>query len=173
MHKKLLLLGALLALPVFTYAEAQGALSDSAGRIPVVAEISVVVRGTTDPDGVYVNGTTDLRHNMDVEAESKRVIGEGEAARRVETTVEMEASLWRTDGSAHRVEWEISLTSMSYEVGYFRNLDKSEFVSSESTVTLQPGETKTILAGNCRKAESVEERCTFEIKIALKPLNQN
>ncbi len=173
MQKKIFILGALMALPVFTYAEAQPVKSDTAGKIPVVAEISAVVRGTTDPDGVYVNGATDLQHDMNVEAESKRVIGEGEAARQVETTVEMEASLWRTVGSAHRVEWEINLTSMSYEVGYFRNLDKSESVSGQSTVTLQPGESKTILAGNCRKAESVEERCTFEIKIALKPLNQN
>ena len=110
MHKKLLVLGALMALPVFTYAEVPRANSDTTGKIPVVAEISAVVRGTTDPDGVYVNGTTDLQHDMSVEAESKRMIGEGEAARQVETTVEMEASLWRTVGSAHRVEWEINLT---------------------------------------------------------------
>lgn len=171
MNKKIVAMGALLALPVFAFANNEPAVQRSSAKLPVVAEISAVVRSTIDPDGMYVNGVTDIANNMNADAQSDRVIGEGENAKRIETTVEMEASLWRTAGTAYRVEWESSLRAVAYENGWFKVTDKIETVSAESTVSLQPGETKTFTAGNCRKAESVEERCTFEIKIALKPLS--
>lgn len=169
MNKSMIAVAMLLALPAFAETTP---VKTHGPKAPVVAHISAIVRSTIDPDGLYVNGVTDVANNMNADAQSDRVIGEGDNAKRIETTVEMDASLWRTAGTAYRVEWESALTATSYKDGWFRSIDKIETVSAESAVLLQPGETKNFTAGNCRKAESVEERCTFEVKVTLKYLDE-
>ncbi len=58
MNKKIVAMGALLALPVFAFANNEPAVQRSSVKLPVVAEISAVVRSTIDPDGMYVNGAS-------------------------------------------------------------------------------------------------------------------
>jgi hypothetical protein len=190
MKRHMLYLGGFLTLPFVALANANAdhpieqspmsvpIIAKAPPGTPVVAEINAVIRSTIDPDGLYFNGIADTSWDMDVEATSVKDPGvsggTGPSDVRIETTVTMEASLSRPSRSsnAYKVKWEGNLRAISYKDRFFKGRDKLEEVSSESSVILFPGESKTILAGNCRKAESVEERCTFEVKITLKPLSQ-
>lgn len=191
MKRHMLCLGAFLTLPFVALANATSEIpieqspksvpvvTKSPPGTPMVAEINAVIRSTIDPDGLYFNGIADNSWDMDVEATSVKdpgiSSGSGPSDVRIETTVTMEASLSRPSRSsdAYKVKWEGKLRATSYKESFFKSVDKFEEVNSESSVILFPGESKTILAGNCRKAESVEERCTYEVKITLKPLSQN
>jgi hypothetical protein len=188
MNRWMLYVGAFMTLPLVALANATvdqpieqapnsvPVITKAPPGTPVVAEINAVIRSTIDPDGLYFNGIADTSWDMDVEATSVKdpgvSAGTGASDVRIETTVTMEASLARPSraSDAYKVKWEGKLRAISYKESFFKSVDKLEEVNSESSVILFPGESKTILAGNCRKAESVEERCTYEVKITLKPL---